>query len=118
MIIMIFTWDETNRLHLAKHNVSPEEAQEVVTGAKPPFPRQIGNEKLVVWGQTGSGRYLQVIFVLKPPQLVEYESVLLEDWLAIEADGIREIVRIIHAMDLTPEMKKRLRKRGGDIFRE
>jgi uncharacterized DUF497 family protein len=108
---MIFAWDETNLLHIAKHKVSPEEAQEVVAGAKPPFPHEVGNEKLVVWGQTGSGRYLQVIFVLKPPQLVEYESVLLEDWLEIESEGIGEIVRIIHAMDLTPDMKKRLRKR-------
>ena len=91
--------------------VSPAEAQEVVAGAEAPFPREIGDDKLVVWGQTTAGRYLQVIFVLKLPHEVPYESLSVEDWLEVEAGRSTEIVRIIHAMDLTLAMKKRLRKR-------
>ena len=108
---MIFAWDDNNRTHLAKHNVRPEEAEEVVVGVRPPFPMEIGDEKLVVWGQTDDGRYLEVIFVLKPPQDVLYESLTAEDWHEVESGRATEIIRVIHAMDLTPAMKKRLRKR-------
>ena len=107
---MIFAWDEDNCAHLAKHAVSPAEAQEVVACAEAPFPREVGDEKLVVWGQTAGGRYLQVIFVLKVPHEVPYESLSVEDWLEVEAGRATEIVRIIHAMNLTPAMKKRFRK--------
>jgi hypothetical protein len=109
--MMIFAWDEDNGAHLAKHAVSPAEAQAVVAAAEPPFPREIGDDKLVVWGPTIAGRYLQVIFVLKPPHEVPYESLSMEDWLEVEAGRATEIVHIIHAMDLTFAMKKRLHKR-------
>jgi hypothetical protein len=109
--IMIFAWDETNCEHLAKHAVSAAEAQEAILAAQPPFPQEIGDGKLVVWGQTAGGRYLQVIFVLKTPREVPYESVAVEDWLEIENRRVNRIVRVIHAMELTPSMKKRLRKR-------
>jgi hypothetical protein len=66
---------------------------------------------LVVWGQTAAGRYLQVIFVLKPPHEAPYESLSVEDWLEVEAGRVTQIVRIIHAMELTSAMKKRFRKR-------
>jgi hypothetical protein len=45
---MIFAWDEKNCEHLAKHHVSPEEAEWVVAHAQPPFPSQIGDGKLVI----------------------------------------------------------------------
>lgn len=108
---MIFAWDDTNIEHLAKHNVSPAEAREVVEDARSPFPMEIGDGKLLVWGSTVDGRYLQVIYVLKTPDEVEYESLTTEDWLDIESSKDAEIVRIIHAMDLTPKMKQQLRKR-------
>jgi uncharacterized DUF497 family protein len=109
--MLIFAWDQTNRQHLAKHAVSPQEAQEIVDGAAAPYPMEIGDDKLVVWGQTSDGRYLQVIFVLRRPEEVEYESLSVEDWLEVESGGVSEIVRIIHAMDLTPAMKRRLARR-------
>jgi len=108
---MIFAWDDVNRGHLAKHNVSPEETEEIVSHARRPYPMEIGDDKLVVWGQTVAGRYLQVIFVLKVPEQVEYEQLSTLDWLAVEVGEVHEIVRIIHAMDLTATMKARLRKR-------
>ena len=58
VIIIIFAWDDVNREHLAKHNVPPEDVEDVVANAQEPYPMEIGDEKLVVWGQTIYGRYL------------------------------------------------------------
>jgi uncharacterized DUF497 family protein len=108
---MVFSWDEVNRDHIARHGVNPEEAEHVVTNAENPFPQTIEDGKFVVWGATDCGRQLQVIFVLKTPDQVSYESLAVEDWMDVEAGKITEIVRVIHAMDLTAQMKRRLRKR-------
>jgi hypothetical protein len=37
-----FYWDEWNVAHVAKHDVTRDEAEHVVRHAKPPFPREIG----------------------------------------------------------------------------
>lgn len=108
---MIFSWDDENREHIAKHGVTPEEAEEVVRGAGPPFPETIDVSKFVVHGATESGRFLQIIYVLQQSDEVSYESVTIQDWMTIEAAGIGAITRVIHAMDLTPRMKRRLRRR-------
>jgi uncharacterized DUF497 family protein len=108
---VIFSWDDINREHVAKHGVSQEEAEDVIRNAQPPFPEAIDDEKWAVWGRTVAGRYLQVIYVLKPADNVAYESVAVADWMSIEAGTAAEVVRVIHAMDLTPRMKKRLRRR-------
>ena len=76
-----------------------------------PFPQEIGEEKWLVWGPTGAGRFLQVIFVLKAQSEVEYESVALLDWTTLESRPEAKIVRIIHAMELTADMKRQLRRR-------
>jgi uncharacterized DUF497 family protein len=108
---MIFAWDDTNRDHLMVHGVSVEEAEQIVYRASDPYPEDIGDGKFVVWGQTESGRYLQVILVFKVPDDVLYESLSMEDWLEIERGRIPDIVRVIHAMELTSAMKRRLKKR-------
>jgi uncharacterized DUF497 family protein len=108
---LIFAWDEKNREHLGKHDVTPAEAEFVVENAEPPFPQHIGDGKRRVWGATNSGRMLQVIYVLKAHDQVEYDSVSSLDWVALERAPDTKIVRIIHAMDLTPEMKRLLRRR-------
>jgi len=108
---MVFSWDDANREHVAKHAVNPEEAEHVVRNAVDPFPQTIEDDKFVVWGTTESGRHLQVIYVLKTPDEVSYESLSVEEWMAIEAGEVAEVVRVIHAMDLTPRMKRSLRKR-------
>ena len=61
---MDFRWNQWNIEHLANHAVDPEEAEEVVTAAMGPYPRRIGDDKLLVWGPGRGGRLLQVIFVL------------------------------------------------------
>ena len=108
---MVFSWDATNREHIARHGVTPEEAEDVVRNAENPFPQTIEDDKFVVWGATESGRYLQVIYVLKSPGEVSYESLAVEDWMGIEAGEVAEVIRVIHAMDLTSRMKRLLRKR-------
>jgi uncharacterized DUF497 family protein len=108
---VIFSWDDVNRDHIARHGVSPSEAEYVVCDAENPFPQTVEDDKLVVWGTTESGRILQVIYVLKSPHEVAYESLAVEDWMSLEAGDVAAVVRVIHAMDLTPRMKRQFRKR-------
>ena len=39
---MIFAWDELNLEHIAKHAVTAAEAEDVVAGAQPPYPCEMG----------------------------------------------------------------------------
>ena len=61
---MDFRWNQWNIEHLAGHGVDPDEAEEVVREAQRPYPRRIGEDKLLVWGPGRGGRLLQVIFVV------------------------------------------------------
>jgi hypothetical protein len=83
-----FRWNEWNSDHVAVHGVLPEEAEYVVNHAVASYPEIIGDGKWRVRGQTSTGRYLQVIFV-------------------IEDDGYY----VIHARGLTDREKRRLRRR-------
>jgi len=86
---MQFRWIDWNRDHLVEHGVDWEEAETVVRQAKPPFPQQIGEEKLLVMGQGRGGKLLQVISVLDP----------------------EDTVFVIHAPLLTDREKQRYRRR-------
>jgi hypothetical protein len=108
---MVFSWDDVNRDHIARHAVRSDEAEYVVRNADDPFPQTIEDDKFVVWGATESGRHLQVIYVLKMPDEVLYESLAVEDWMDIESGDVADVIRVIHAMELTPRMKRRLRRR-------
>lgn len=59
-----FRWNQWNVEHLAEHGVDPDEAEAVVREATRPFPRRIGEDKLLAWGPGRGGRLLQVIFVM------------------------------------------------------
>jgi uncharacterized DUF497 family protein len=85
---MDFRWIGWNIHKCLKHGVRRREVEFVVRHARRPYPRQIGDEKTLVHGQTEEGRYLQVIY-------------LLED---------DDVVFVIHAMPLTERMKKRYRR--------
>ena len=52
---------------------------------------------------------MQVIFVLKPPSMLDYDSLSLEELAALEHD--RPAVYVIHARELTDREKRRFRKR-------
>jgi hypothetical protein len=84
----------------------------VVTHAKPPYPRQHGDDKLIVRGQTKAGRYIQVIYVLESDAAeLDFSQV---DLLSI--DDAAESIVVIHARPLTDEEKRKLkgaRKRKG-----
>jgi uncharacterized DUF497 family protein len=86
---MDFRWNEWNETHVSAHGVQPEEAEEVMRRARPPYPLTSEDEKFLVWGATADGRLLQVVFVLD------------------EAGS----VFVIHARPLTEREKKRYRRR-------
>ena len=65
-----FRWNEWNVRHIGQHGVVPGEAEYVVNRARAPFPRDIGNDKFLVRGQSDSGRWLQVIYIFDPPGVV------------------------------------------------
>ena len=85
---MDFRWNDWNEEHVAKHGVSPEEAQRVIEAARSPFPRMIEEDKRLVWGRGKGGRLLQVIFFID------------ED----------DFVYVIHARPLTEKEKGRFRR--------
>jgi hypothetical protein len=84
-----FRWIDWNVDHIARHGVTPGEAEYVVNRARRPFPRRIEDDKRLVWGNTPDGTYLQVIYVLDP-------------------DGT---VFVIHAMPMTENQRRQLRRR-------
>jgi uncharacterized DUF497 family protein len=88
---MEFRWNEWNVSHVAEHGVTPTEAEEVVRGARPPYPEHRGDGKWWVPGRTLAGRFVQVVFV--------EESVGPYD------------VYVIHARPLTEREKRKYRRR-------
>ena len=84
----VLHWNDWNRDHFAAHGVLPEEAEYVVNHAARPYPELIGEGKWRVRGQSISGRFLQVIFVI-------------ED----------DLYYVIHARGLTEKEKHHLRRR-------
>jgi hypothetical protein len=75
--------------HIAAHGISCEEAEYVLDHARRPYPEAIGRDKWLVRGQTASGKYIQVIFVIDPTHAAY----------------------IIHSRGLTSMEKRRLRRR-------
>jgi len=82
----------------------------VVENMSQPFPQHIGDGKRRVWGVTAQGRLLQVIYVLKKQEDVQFESVAVLDWIKLESEPQARIVRVIHAMEFTTDMKRRWRR--------
>jgi uncharacterized DUF497 family protein len=84
-----FRWNAWNRAKVADHNLTPEETEFAVTHARRPWPHITGERKRLVWGQTASGDYLQVVYVLE-----EDKSVF-----------------VVHARPLRDHEKRRMRRR-------
>jgi uncharacterized DUF497 family protein len=84
-----FRWNEWNAEHVGQHGIQADAAEHVVEEAKAPYPRRIGEDKLLVWGPDQEGELLQVIFVF-------------------DEDGG---VYILHARPLTEMEKRRYRRR-------
>jgi len=61
-----FEWDEANQRHLARHNVTPQEAEEVVLGDPLDIELQTaegsgGEERILHVGETRKGRILELV---------------------------------------------------------
>lgn len=59
-------WDDWNRAHIAKHQVTPAEVEEVVVGDA--IARASYKNRVAVIGPTGTGRMLTVIIGESPHQ--------------------------------------------------
>ena len=69
MRVADFEWDEGNVLHLELgHGITPQEAEEVF--AQGPLFRRTKKKHYAVFGPTGAGRYLAVVFELRRKGIV------------------------------------------------
>jgi uncharacterized DUF497 family protein len=60
----LFDWDDGNTTHVARHNVKPDEAEQVVLGASLPLKTEerSGEERHTELGETSAGRLLVVVW--------------------------------------------------------
>jgi hypothetical protein len=63
---LVFDWDEANQRHLARHKVTPQEAEEVVLGDPLDIELQTaegsgGEERILHVGETRKGRILELV---------------------------------------------------------
>jgi uncharacterized DUF497 family protein len=64
--LLNFDWDAANRNHLARHGVTPQEAEEVVLGDPLDIELQTaegsgGEERILHVGETRKGRILELV---------------------------------------------------------
>ncbi|RDV84799.1 BrnT family toxin [Ammonifex thiophilus] len=92
MRITRFEWDFRNTGHIEKkHGVRPEEVESVLRSS--PLLRRTKKGRMIALGRTNTGRYLFVVFMVKPGG----------------------VARVITARDMTAAEKRyyRREKRGG-----
>lgn len=70
MIIVQLVWDADNTAHIARHNVTPEEVDELCKAD--PLVQQGKKGRLAVSGKTSTGRFLVVILDPEPESGVYY----------------------------------------------
>ncbi len=60
----LFDWDDANRAHLVRHDVAPDEAEQVVLGASLPLEVEArsGEDGHTELGETSMGRLLVVVW--------------------------------------------------------
>jgi uncharacterized DUF497 family protein len=60
----LFDWDDANRAHLARHEVAPDEAEQVVLGASLPLEieERSGENRHTELGETSAGRLIVVVW--------------------------------------------------------
>lgn len=56
-------WTEDNVLHIARHGVTPDEAEQVVFSLKSKIRKGRGQDIYISLGQTDSSRYLFIVLV-------------------------------------------------------
>ncbi|MBI4285063.1 MAG: BrnT family toxin [Chloroflexi bacterium] len=90
MIINQLIWDDGNVEHIARHDVSPKEIEDICFGFHISV-REHG-QRSILSGRTAAGRYLNVV--------VERVS--------------KEVFRPVTAFEMSAAYKRRYRKRLGD----
>lgn len=70
ILILRFVWEDWNIKHIARHNVMPDEVEEVCRGD--PYPEQGKKGRIRLTGSTKSGRMLAIILDPEPEQGVYY----------------------------------------------
>ena len=108
----VYNWRAENVEHIGLHGVTPIEAEYVVEHAADPYPEELTEkdrkDRYLVHGPSGAGRLLQVIYVLKWSEDVDYEELTLEQIAEIAED--RPLAYIYHARDLNEREKRRYRR--------
>jgi len=63
----LFDWDDANILHLAEHDVAPQESEEVLLGEPLDVGYDVvnGEERWSYLGETGEGRILRVAITMR-----------------------------------------------------
>jgi uncharacterized protein len=63
----LFDWDDANILHLAEHNVAPEEAEELMLGDPIEVGFEVidGEDRWSYVGETNDGRILRVVIAIR-----------------------------------------------------
>ena len=89
MEIREFEWNDTNIEHIARHNVSPDEVEDVAFDDEP-WIRRGRKGTRYMFGYTVGGRYLFIVYRSKN----------------------RGIARVITAMDMDEKTRKLYKKRG------
>lgn len=89
MIIGDLQWDDENVEHIARHNVNPQEVEDICFGSH--ISERESNQRYILSGQTAAGRYLNVV---------------------IERVG-KGLFRPITAFEMSESYKSRYRKRMG-----
>jgi len=103
-----FIWQSKNAEHIAKHSVTPAEAEYIVAHARSPYPEYIGDLKYRVGGQTEHGRYLQVIYVFGvDAEDIDWEDV---DMTLVDMDD-PDLFYVVHAMELPKRDRRQYRRR-------
>ena len=61
---LAFEWDAANRAHIARHHVTPEEAEQVISGAALPLESEerACEQRHTELGETDGGRLLIVVW--------------------------------------------------------
>ena len=89
---MEFVWNAVNIDHIAKHGISPFQAEFVVERARRPYPQMVGDDKRLVVGRLADGAYVQVIYV--------------------PSRSVPGAVYVMHARPLTDAEKRKFRRRS------
>ena len=89
MEITEFEWDESNVEHILRHNVSPDEVEEVAFDDEPWIKKGRKGTRYML-GYTIAGRYLFIVYVIKS----------------------KGIARVITSMDMDEKTRKLYKNRG------